>query len=348
MTTQANTAAVRSEPVHSMQAVVFRDGGVVEVEHRPIPTPVADQVLVRVAFAGLNRADLLQRDGQISTPAGVPADVLGIEFAGVVETVGEGALKLRPGDRVMGITAGGSQAEYLLIREDQCVDVPSTVDLRSAGALPEVYFAAFEALVLQGGVCPGARVLVNAVGSGVGTAIVQLGNALGAQVVGTTRSATKLERAREMGLRAGLVVEGGEQPGVLAEKIREAAGGEIDLAIDLLGGRYFSQGLAALRHGGRMVVLGFLDGTTTTIDVQALVIGRISITGTTLRFRPDHEKAILAANFSRQVLPLIADGSVAPVIDRVFDLADAAEAYQLLDLNQAFGKVLLRANLEIA
>lgn len=328
-------------PVRSMRAVVLRDG-LVNVEPRSIATPVADQILVRVAVAGCNRADLLQRDGRYPAPAGAPADVPGLEFAGEVEAMGEGALRLRPGDRVMGITGGGAQAEYLLIREDLCVEVPPGLDLLAAGALPEAYFTAFEALVVQGDLRPGERVLVNAVGSGVGTAVVQLANVLGARVVGTTRSARKLDRARELGLHAGLVVDGGQKPGRVAELIREAACGEIDLAVDLLGGRHLPLAVETLRLGGRVVVLGFLDQPSATIDIRALVARRISILGTSLRSRPDHEKAALATRFSREVLPLVAEGKVSPVIDRVIDLVAVEQAYDLLERNAAFGKVLLR------
>jgi NADPH2:quinone reductase len=329
-----------------MQAVVLQPGGHVGLAPRVIAAPVADQVLVRVAGAGCNRADLLQRDGRYPAPPGAPADIPGLEFAGEVEAVGAGVLRLRAGDRIMGITGGGAQAEYLLVREELCVEVPASLDLLTAGAVPEAYFTAFEALVVQGGIRPGARVFVNAVASGVGTALVQLADAFGARVIGTTRSAAKLDRARTLGLHAGLVVDGSEPPGQLTEQIREAAGGEIDLAVDLLGGRHVSQAVDALRVGGRVVALGFLDDRAATIDVGALVSRRVSIVGTSLRSRPDHEKAALATRFSREVLPLVAGGQVSPVVDRVIDLADVAQAYDLLERNATFGKLVLRATAE--
>lgn len=329
-------------PERSMQAVVLGGAGGARVEQRSIAGPVADQVLVRVVGAGCNRADLLQRDGLYPAPAGAPPDVPGLEFAGTVEAVGDRVLHLGPGDRVMGITGGGAQAEYLLVPEGLCVEVPDALDLLTAGALPETAFTAFEALVVQGGVGPGARVFVNAVGSGVGTALVQLAGAFGARVVGTTRSAAKLERARDLGLHAGLVVDGSEQPGELAERVRELAGGDIDLAVDLLGGAHVSQAAGMLGVGGRVVVLGFLTGAVSTIDARVLVSRRLSVVGTSLRSRADHEKAVFAARFSKQALSLVVDGRLSPVVDRVFDLVDVAQAYALLESNETFGKVLLR------
>lgn len=325
-----------------MRAVVFSDAGAVDVVQRSLPAPVADQVLVRVAAAGCNRADLLQRDGRYPAPAGAPADVPGLEFAGTVHAVGSGVLALRTGDRVMGITGGGAQAQHLLIREALCVPVPPGLDLVAAAALPEACSTAFEALVLQGGVRPGARVFVNAVGSGIGTALVQFAQAFGARVVGTTRSPDKLERALDLGLDAGLVADGTEQPAALAERLRAVAGGEVDLAIDLLGGRHLACAVDVVRAGGRVVLLGFLDGATSTVDARTLVSRRVSIVGTSLRGRPDHEKAVLAARFTREVLPLIADGLLRPVVDRVLDLDDVQRAYDLLERNATFGKVLLR------
>lgn len=325
-----------------MRAVVLAGARGVRVEQRCIAAPVADQVLVRVVGAGCNRADLLQRDGLYPAPAGAPVDVPGLEFAGTVEAVGSGVLTLATGDRVMGITGGGAHAEYLLVPEALCVEVPAQLDLLTAGALPETAFTAFEALVVQGGVRPGARVFVNAVGSGVGTALVQLAGAFGARVVGTTRSAAKLERARDLGLHAGLVVDGSEQPEELAEQVRALAGGDIDLAVDLLGGAHLEQAAGTLRVAGRIVVLGFLAGTSSTVDVRVLVSRRLSVVGTSLRSRPDHEKAVLAGRFAREALPLVADGLLSPVVDRVFDLAEAEQAYAHLESNQTFGKVLLR------
>lgn len=340
--TRPSPAVHVTQSPRQMSAVVFAGEGGVRVERRVIAAPVADQVRVRVLAAGCNRADLLQRDGHYPAPPGAPADVAGLEFAGEVEAVGAGVLRLRPGDRVMGIAGGGAQADYLLVPEDMCVEVPGSVDLLTAGALPEAYFTAFEALVVQGGIRPGARVFVNAVASGIGTALVQLATAFGARVVGTTRNAAKLERVRPLGLHAGIVVDGSEQPAQLAEQITAAAGGEIDLAVDLLGGRHLATAVSGLRVAGRVVVLGFLDGTSATVDVRAMVARRLSVLGTSLRGRADHEKAVLAARFSREILPLIADGQLSPVVDRVIDLVDVAEAYELLERNATFGKVLLR------
>lgn len=325
------------------QALVLGVEGHMAVQRRDVLSPCADQVLVRVAAAGCNRADLLQRAGRYPAPPGAPADVPGLEFAGTVEKTGPGVLNLRAGDRVMGIVAGGAQAELLLVPEALCVPVPLNLELLQAGAIPEAFFTAFEALVVQGGVRPGARVFVNAVGSGVGTALIQLGHALGARVVGITRSADKLQRCRDLGLHDGLVVADPDAAGV-HERLQELVGGPFDLAVDLLGGAHLGLILRLLATGSTVVSLGFIAAPSAEVDLTQLVARRLRLLGTSLRSRPNHEKAILAARFTKEVLPLFAAGRIRPVIDRVFALDSAAEAYAFMESNQNFGKILLAPN----
>lgn len=322
-------------------ALVLTPDGGMALQRRSLAAPGADQVLVRVAAAGCNRADLLQRAGRYPAPPGAPADVPGLEFAGTVEQVGPGVLNLRPGDRVMGIVAGGAQAQWLLVPEAMCVRVPEGLDLLQAGAVPEAFFTAFEALVMQGQLRPGARVFVNAVGSGVGTAVVQLGQALGARMLGTTRSADKLQRCQQLGLHAGLVLDGSMDAAQARERLQALAGGPFDLAIDLLGGDQSGLALSLLDTGGTLVSLGFIVAPTATVDLAQLVARRLRLIGTSLRSRPSHEKAVLAARFQKEVVPLLESGRIQPVIEQVFDLGDAAAAYALMEANRNFGKILL-------
>lgn len=324
-----------------MRAVILPGNGLVSVVEREVPRPEADQLLVRVVGAGCNRADLLQRDGLYPAPPGAPADIPGLEFSGVVEAVGHGVLKTRPGDRVMGITGGGAQAEFLRIREDICVPVPDTIDLLAAAAIPEAYFAAFEALVRQGSVYPGATVFVNAAGSGVGTAVVQLAKALGARVVGTTRTAAKLERLWSLGLDAGIVASGDETSSSRAERIRDEIGGEVDISVDLLGGEHLGTALEVLRTSGTAVVLGAVAGTVSPVSIPLIIARRLTIRATALRGRPDYEKASLSAVFERNVLPFLRSGMAKPVLDQVLDLDEAEPAYKLLEEGKAFGKIVL-------
>lgn len=332
---------VSTQEQHPGWALVLEGTGAMQLQRRSLPAPGADQVLVRVAAAGCNRADLLQRAGRYPAPPGAPADIPGLEFAGTVEQAGPAVLGLRAGDRVMGIVAGGAQAELLLVPEPLCVRVPDGLDVQQAGAVPEAFFTAFEALVMQGQVRPGARVFVNAVGSGVGTAVAQLGRALGARVLGTTRSSDKLQRCLDLGLHGGLVQDGSRDADTERAELQKQAGGPFDLAIDLLGGSQLEQALGLLGTGGTLVSLGFIASATATVDLAQLVARRLRLIGTSLRSRPNHEKAMLAARFEKEVVPLLASGTIRPVLEQVFALEQAEQAYALMEANRNFGKIVL-------
>src|ERR671931_1276218 len=220
-----------------MRALVIQEGGRLVLEDRPVPEPDENQVLVRVSGAGINRADLLQRAGRYPAPPGVPPDIPGLEFAGVVESVGSSVTHPRPGDRVMGIVAGGGQAEYLVTAASHCARVPDTLDLVESGGIPEAFITAHDAMVVQGELMSGQPVLVHAVGSGVGTAALQLARCFGASVAGTSRSKDKLDRAVELGLAHPILAPSEFDPAALAAEITAAAG-PIDVTVDLLGGPY--------------------------------------------------------------------------------------------------------------
>jgi putative PIG3 family NAD(P)H quinone oxidoreductase len=323
-----------------MRAVTFHDGGVLRVEDRPVPEPVADQVLVRVHGAGINRADLLQRAGRYPPPKGVPADIPGLEFAGVVEATGPDARTLKAGDAVMGIVAGGGQAEYLVTPEAHCVRVPAGMDTVTAGGVPEAFVTAHDAMFTQADLHPGARVLVHAVASGVGTAALQLACAAGATVVGTSRTKDKLDRAVELGLQHGILVGREFEPAALATEITNTAG-PADIVIDLVGGSYLAVDVAVAAPKARIVVVGLIAGARHELDMGALLSKRLTVRGTVLRSRPAHEKAEVTHAFAGQVVPLLAAGSVHPIIDAVVPLAEAERAYELMSTDALFGKVVL-------
>ena len=318
-----------------MRAVTIVDGRV-EVADRDLRDPVADEVVVDVAGAGINRADLLQVAGRYPAPPGVPADIPGLEFSGSVIAVGPQVRDLKVGNPVMGILGGGGQAQRIITTEDLCARVPDGLDLAEAGGVPEVYMTAHDAMVVQAGLRPGERVLVHAVGSGVGTAVVQIATAMGAEVVGTARSAEKLDRASELGMARGILVDGAPDAGEIA-----AQAGPCDVVIDLVGGDYLAADLAAARVKGRIVVVGLLAGAETTAHLGVLLSKRLTVIGTTLRMRPRHEKAAATAVFAAQMGPLLARGVLRPVIERSFPLEDAQAAYDLVASNATFGKVLL-------
>jgi NADPH2:quinone reductase len=323
-----------------MRALVIQEGGRLVIEDRPVPEPAADQVLVRVSGAGINRADLLQRAGRYPAPPGVPADIPGLEFAGTVEAVGSAVAHPGPGDRVMGIVAGGGQAEYVAVAAAHCARVPDTLDLVGAGGIPEAYITAHDAMVVQGGLMAGRRVLVHAIASGVGTAALQLARCLGATVAGTSRSKDKLDRAAELGLDHPILAPSGFDPAALAAEITAAAG-PIDVTVDLLGGPYLGVDVAAAAPRGRIVIVGLIAGARAELDMGALLAKRLVVRGTVLRSRPSGEKADATHLFEGQVMPLLGRGALRPVIDAVVPLAEAERGYDLVAADRTFGKVVL-------
>jgi NADPH:quinone reductase-like Zn-dependent oxidoreductase len=306
------------------------------VAERHVDEPVADQLVVEVAGAGINRGDLLQVAGRYPPPPGVPADIPGLEFAGTVRTTGPLVRSLRPGDKVFGIVGGGAQAELVLTTEDQCVRVPSGLDLVEAGGVPEVFMTAHDAMVTLASLKAGERVLVHAVGSGVGTAVVQIAVALGCEVVGTARTASKLARAQDLGMTKGILVGAKPDPQAIA-----AAAGPCQVVIDLVGGDYLEADLMAVDTKGRIVVVGILAGSVTQFNIFAMMLKRATVIGTVLRSRPRHEKAAATAAFAAQMVPLFGRGVLQPVTERTFPLEEAQAAYDLVASDTTFGKVVL-------
>lgn len=322
-----------------MRAVTVDDGSVTVAE-RPTPEPTADQVLVRVHGAGLNRADLLQRAGMYPAPPGVPPDIPGLEFAGTVEATGPGVHQLREGERVFGIVSGGGQAEYVLTTESLCARVPDALDLVTAGGVPEAFVTAHDALFTRACVHPGAVVLVHAVASGVGTAALQLAACIGCTVVGTSRTPEKLDRCAELGLEHGVLAPREPDPRALAERITEAAG-PVDVTIDLVGGDHFPADLAVAAPKGRIVLVGTLAGIKAEANLLHVMAKRLDVLGTILRSRAPHEKAAAVHAFAGHVLPLLSAGTVRPVVEEVVPFTDAERAYELLASDRTFGKVIL-------
>jgi NADPH2:quinone reductase len=323
-----------------MRALVIHEGSRLVVEDRPVPEPSADQVLVRVTGAGINRADLLQRAGRYPAPPGAPPDIPGLEFAGVVEAVGSAVTRPCAGDRVMGIVAGGGQAEYLVTAASHCARVPETLDLVDAGGIPEAFITAHDAMIVQGELRTGQTVLIHAVASGVGTAALQLAQCLGATVAGTSRSKDKLERCVEMGLDHPVRAPSGFDAATLGAEITAAAG-PVDVVVDLLGGPYLGVDVAAAAGKARIIVVGLIAGARAELDMGALLTKRLVVRGTVLRSRPSDEKADATHLFEGQVVPLIARGTIRPVIDAVVSLAEAERAYDLVAADGTFGKVVL-------
>jgi NADPH:quinone reductase len=325
-----------------MKAVVISEPGgpqVLEIRDVAAPDPGANEVLVKVMAAALNRADLLQRAGKYPAPAGVPKDIPGLEFAGEVVSLGEGASRWKPGQRVFGIVGGGAQAQFVTAHEDVLAEVPSNLSWNDAAAIPEAFMTAHDALS-QAGLKQGESVLIHSVGSGVGLAAVQLARAQGAVPFGTSRSADKLEPARRCGLEAGLVLK--EDLTALAQFAKEHTNGRgFDVALELVGGRYVGGTLPAMALKGRMMLIGTVAGSLAEINLGLVLAKRLRLTGTVLRARPLVEKIALNQAFEDDVLPLLAAGKLHPVIDKVFPMEEVRAAHERLESNATVGKVVL-------
>jgi NADPH:quinone reductase len=327
-----------------MKAVVIsKPGGVEVLEIREVetpPPPVANRVKVRVRAAALNRADVLQRRGHYPPPPGAPRDIPGLEFAGEVEQVGPEVTTWKPGDRVFGICGGGAQAEYLVMPASHLATVPPNLDWGEAAAVPEVFITAHDALFTQAGLQPGETLLVHAAGSGVGTAASQLAQATGVKAFGTSRTAQKLERAKEFGLSASLVIE--SDPLTLPAKVQHWTNGRgVDVVLDLVGAAYLEANLQSLAPRGRMMLVGTTSGSRATIDFATVMSKRLMIKGTVLRARSEEEKATATRLFAAHVVPLLADGTVRPVIDRTYRMEEVRDAHLRMEANSNFGKIVL-------
>lgn len=330
-----------TSPPFMRAAVITAAGGpdVLAIQERPVPAPNRGELLIRVRTSAINRADLLQRIGRYPAPAGVPADIPGLEFAGEVAACGEGVTAWELGARVCGLVGGGAHAEFLVTDARAVARVPDGVSWSVAGASPEAYITAFDAMVTQAALSPGESVLVHAVGSGVGLAAVQLATALGATAYGTARGAAKLEAARLAGMRDGC--HPGE-PGWVARAVMGWTEGRgADVVVDLVGGDYTAESILAMASRGRLMLIGALAGSKATVDLRTILGRRLTIRGTVLRSRSLEERIAVTAAFEERVIPLLASGAIAPRIDATFGLAEIGSAHALVEGNGTIGKVAL-------
>ena len=316
--------------------------GIAVREVDPPPSPVADRVRVRVRAAGLNRADILQRRGNYPAPAGYPQNIPGLEFAGEVEAIGDAVRSWKTGDRVFGLTAGGAQAELVVVPESNLARIPDTLDWVQAGAMPETFITAHDALFTRAGLHMGQRILIHAAASGVGTAAIQLAHAAGAIVYGSSRTGEKLDQLRELkvGIDGGVAV--GDAPAKFVQAVREWTGGAgADVILDLVGGNYFPASLEALAVRGRIICVGTMAGAKSEIDIGLLLRKRAVVVGTMLRSRSTEEKAEATRLFASAVLPLVSRGVIRPVIDQVYPMNEIREAHKRMESNSGIGKIVL-------
>ncbi len=322
-----------------MRAVVMSGVGGPEVlEMREVSDlrAGAGQVKVAVRAVGLNRADVMQRRGFYPAPAGVAPDILGLEYAGEVVELGAGVSRWRLGDRVMGIVGGGACAEEVVVHEREALPAPERLSWAEVAAIPEVFLTAFDALCLQAELGLGDDVLIHAVGSGVGSAAVQLARLAGARSFGTARAAWKLEKCRGLGLDIGVEPEGGS----FAPQVLQIQPKGVRVVMDFVGAAYLAQNLEVLRPQGTLLLVGMMGGAQASVDLGLVLRKRLRVVGTVLRSRPLEEKIALAQAFERRVLPHLASGSLRPVLDRTFDMRDLADAHRAMEQNENFGKLV--------
>jgi putative PIG3 family NAD(P)H quinone oxidoreductase len=322
-----------------VQAIVLEEHGgpeVLTLREVPDPVPGPDEVRVELVASALNRADVLQRMGFYAGPP-MAHEIPGMEFAGRVAELGERVTAWKVGDEVMGIVGGGAYAEQLCVHERQAMPVPEGLALADAAAVPEVFLTAWDALVWQGGLASGGRALVHAGASGVGTASIQLVKAIGARIA-VTASTSKVAACEELG--ADLVVDYTKDD--FAEQVLAWAPDGVDVVLDVIGGDYVNKNLACTRITGRIIQVGLLgSGRIENFDLGMLLQRRIALIGTLLRPRTLEAKIAATQRFTAEVLPRFTDGSLKPIIDSRYPLADAAEAHERMQGNANVGKLLL-------
>jgi putative PIG3 family NAD(P)H quinone oxidoreductase len=323
-----------------MRAVIATEPGgpeVLTVTDLDDPTPAAGEVVIDMAATAVNRADTLQRQGFYPPPPGA-SDVLGLECSGVVSAVGEGVERWQVGDQVCALLAGGGYAEKVAVPAGQVMPVPDGIDLVTAGALPEVACTVWSNVFMVAGLQPDETLLVHGGAGGIGTLAIQLAHALGARVVTTAGSAEKLDVCRSLG--ADVTIDYREQDFV--EEVRAATDGRgADVILDNMGASYLGRNVDALATEGRLVIIGMQGGTKGELDIAKLLRKRGAVVATSLRARPVEEKAAICAAVVEHVWPLVADGSVKPIVHASFPLEKAGEAHQLMEDSGHVGKIVL-------
>jgi NADPH2:quinone reductase len=318
-----------------VRCVVYRGVGgreVVAVEDRPDPEPDRFEVVIAPPFAGINPADVLQREGKHPVPPGWPKDIPGLEVAGPVVATGTSVTAFSVGDRAFGLVGGGGLATRVVANERELAAVPDALDAASAAAAPQSYLTAFDAIVMQAGLGAGDLLLVNGASGCVGTAAVQIANALGARVVASVRTPELRPRVAAMGAEALPADEA-------FARVRELGGA--DVILELVGGPHMSENMTSLARRGRLMLVGAKPGDESAIVLRDLMSARAQLIGSTLRTRPSEQKAALVQKFARQVVPMLASGRATAAVGDVFALDDAADALDHVRTPGKFGKVLL-------
>jgi NADPH:quinone reductase len=323
-----------------IEIATFGGPDVLRAVERPDPAPDRGEVLIRVAAAGVNRPDVMQRRGVYPPPSGA-SDIPGLEVSGTVAGVGAGVTRWRPGDQICALVAGGGYATLCVAPEAQCLPVPANMDLVAAAAIPETFFTVWSNVFERGGLRAGEHALFHGGSSGIGTTAIQLASARGARVFATAGSDEKCRACEKLGAVKAINYRTTD----FVEAIDALTGGRgVDLILDIVGGSYTARNLAALAMDGRLVQIGLMDGVpAASVDFRRLLGRRLTITGSTLRPRTVGEKGRIAEALRSEVWPLIEAGAVRPLIYRTFRLTDAAAAHALMESSAHIGKIVLTA-----
>jgi NADPH2:quinone reductase len=301
---------------------------------RPRPVPNADQVIIQVAYAGVNRPDALQRAGLYNPPAGA-SDLPGLEASGTVVEIGENVSDLAVGDRVCALLPGGGYAEYVATPAAHCLPIPTGLSMKQAACLPETFFTVWSNVFMRGGLQAGERILIHGGSSGIGTTAIQLANAFGARVFVTAGSDEKCQACTDLGAERAINYRDEDFVDVM-----RAVGGA-DVILDMVGGPYIPRNLKGLADDGRLVQIAFLQGPKTEVNFVQLMTRRLTFTGSTLRPQSDLAKAKIAQQLRNVVWPLLSQGKIAPVIDSTFNMAEAAAAHSRMESSAHIGKIVL-------
>ncbi len=311
---------------------ITQPGGELKITEAPIPAPGTGEVLIKVQAAGVNRADVLQAAGRYALRPGV-SPVPGLEVAGTVEALGEGAPRWKVGDRVCALLTGGGYAEYAVTPAAQCLPFPNGLDAVQAGSLPETFFTVWLDVFELGGLKPAETLLVHGGSSGIGITAIQLAKALGSRVYVTAGSEEKCEACRKLGADVAINYR-------VADFEKELS--DVEVILDMVGGSYTAKNLRILARFGRLVYINFMESSNAEIDLSLILTRQLTVTGSGLRPQTVERKARLAQELEERVWPLISNGTIQPVIDSVFPLEDAAEAHQRMESSRHIGKIMLK------
>lgn len=324
----------------TMRVVEIREPGapdVLQMSSRATPEPTADEVLIRVAAAGVNRPDCLQRRGLYPPPKGA-SDLPGLEVAGMVAATGDAVTTFTVGDTVCALLAGGGYAEYCAVPAVQCLPIPKNITLVDAAAIPETFFTVWTNVFELGGLKAGERLLVHGGASGIGTTAIQLARALGAEVYATAGNTIKTQLCEQLGATRAINYHDED----FLEVIKSLTGSKgVNVILDIVGGSYLEQNIKLLATGGRLVVIGILGGAKGTLNLGLVLSKNITVTGSTLRARPPEAKGEIAMALKKHVWPLLESGAVRPVVQMTLPLEDAARAHELIEANDTMGKLVL-------